>query len=341
MKNLLILLDYKGHFESKWNADPYRSGFDLKVLEYFFNKLGYNCLIQKFSEINVNDPKWLDYHIIYTSQEDKNLVYKSFIEDIILALETNNCKVFPSFKYLRANNNKVFMEYLKSKNLNGDVLHTRSFCALEEIKKEELIFPLVMKTSEGAMSRGVFLIKNYFDLKLKLKKICNSKIKFKIKEEIRSLKHKGYKKEDSLIKKIILQPFIPNLDGDFKVLVFGKRYYVVQRKNRKNDFRASGSGEKNYSFGSVAQIPNGLFDYCESIYNRFDCPNLSLDIGYDGEKFFLIEFQSVYFGTGGHNKSNGYYARENDHWSFYQEIIPLEQVYAESLDQFICKQSLH
>jgi glutathione synthase/RimK-type ligase-like ATP-grasp enzyme len=338
MKNILLLTDYKGHFESKWNSVPYRSGFNLELLEINFNKLGYNCIFQKFSEINVNDEKWNNFHIIYTSQEDKKFTYKSYIEDIILALEMNNYNVIPSFKYLRANNNKVFMEFLRSKHLKNDILQGRSFCALEEIKREELNFPLVMKKAEGAMSRGVFLIQNFSDLKDKIKFLSETSMKSKIKEELRVIRHKGYRRESASISKIILQSFVPHLSGDFKVLIFGQRYYVVHRNNRKNDFRASGSGQKNYLFGSNAVIPKGLFDYCESIYNSFDCPNISLDVAFDEKKFYLIEFQGVYFGTGGHNKSNGYYIKQKNQWIFTKEVIPLEQVYAESMDQFFRRQ---
>jgi len=42
--------------------------------------------------------------------------------------------------------------------------------------------------------------------------------------------------------KFIVQEFIPDLSNDWKVLVFWDKYYVLRRKNRPNDFRASGSG---------------------------------------------------------------------------------------------------
>lgn len=46
--------------------------------------------------------------------------------------------------------------------------------------------------------------------------------------------HKGY---------IYFQDFIPNNNYDTRVKVIGNRCAALRRYNRKNDFRASGSGD--------------------------------------------------------------------------------------------------
>ena len=41
-------------------------------------------------------------------------------------------------------------------------------------------------------------------------------------------------------RKFIVQNYIDGLSGDYKVLKYGSKFYSLYRKNRDNDFRASG-----------------------------------------------------------------------------------------------------
>jgi len=52
----------------------------------------------------------------------------------------------------------------------------------------------------------------------------------------------GYVKRSLHRRKFVVQNFIGGLTHDYKVLAYGKKYYVVRRDNRPGDFRASGSG---------------------------------------------------------------------------------------------------
>ena len=53
----------------------------------------------------------------------------------------------------------------------------------------------------------------------------------------RSFKHKAYIRDSKYRKKFIVQNFIEDLSNDWKILVFGKKYYILCRETRKNDFR--------------------------------------------------------------------------------------------------------
>ena len=64
-------------------------------------------------------------------------------------------------------------------------------------------------------------------------------------------------------KKIIIQDYISGLDGDYKVLIYDKKYYVLRRYNCKNDFRASGSG----IFVFEENIPRAVLDFAEKVFN--------------------------------------------------------------------------
>ena len=105
-------MDYKNQFGSKYTATPYRSGMDKDKLNNYFSNYGYDVEFMQLSAVNFpND--WKDKYVLYTSQEDKDYLYKSYIEDIVYGLELAGARVIPSYKFLKANNNKVFMEILR------------------------------------------------------------------------------------------------------------------------------------------------------------------------------------------------------------------------------------
>jgi len=337
MNTIYALSDYKGNFESKGNAIPYNSGMDKRLLEKYFSEFDFQVIFIQFSEvINYSGDFWADKPIIYTSSEDTDLHYKSFIEDVIYYLELCNARVIPSYKYLKANNNKVFMELLYHQ-LNGfhnNNLKTRVFGSLEEARKANNLFyyPLVFKKSAGAMSRGVGIAKNLEDLIWKLKKIARTADYFReIWEFGRSLKYKGYKKESKYRNKFIVQDYINGLNGDYKVLIFGDKYYVLQRGIKKGDFRASGSGIREF----IKDIPSGLLEFALDSYAKLHVPNASLDIAFNGTTFFLFEFQCLYFGSYTLNYSDFYWYKTAEGLFVLREGKSiLEEEYARSIVKF-------
>lgn len=66
-------------------------------------------------------------------------------------------------------------------------------------------------------------------------------------------------------------------------------------------------------------------------------PDLSLDIAYINNKFYLLEFQAIYFGTVGHWKSNCYFKKSEKEWIKVDEKLNLEKVYVDSIVSFIRK----
>lgn len=337
MNIIYALSDSNGNFESKGNAIPYNSGMDKHLLEKYFSEFDFQVIFIQFSEvINYSGDFWADKRIIYTSSEDTDLHYKSFIEDIIYYLELCNARVIPSYKYLKANNNKVFMELLNHQ-LNGchdSNLKTRVFGTFEEARevKNSFNYPLVFKKSAGAMSRGVGIAKNKEDLIRKLKNISRTPDYFReIWEFGRSLKYKGYKKEGKYRNKFIVQDLIDGLNGDYKVLIFGDRFYVLQRGIKKGDFRASGSGIREF----VKDIPKGLLEFALDFYTKLYVPNASLDIAFNGTKFFLFEFQCLYFGSYTLTYSEFYWIRRNNHFELIEAKSELEYEYVRSIADYI------
>ncbi len=342
MKKIIALTDYKGFFGSKYNSTPYRSGMDKTLLSKFFEQKHYQLQFVKLSEagdLSVLD----DAAVIYTSSEDVGLHYKNYIEDIIFALSLRGANVIPTFPYLKANNNKVLMELLRAGIPEQKIVGLSSWCygSLEELQLniKNFTFPVVLKKSSGSMGKGVFLAKTADELIKVAKKISfTPHIKEDIRDFFRSIKHKGYSKESRYRNKFIVQKFIPNLQNDWKVYVFGEKYFVFYRPIFKHRiFKASGGGYKNYFYGNNAKIPNGLLDYAKSLFSLFSVPNASFDIAFDKKDFYLIEYQFVYFGTAGILYSDEYFIQENGEWVAIPNTLSQEECYVDSIVSFLEK----
>lgn len=338
MKNLIMLTDYKGHFGSKYNAIPYRSGMNKDLLVRYFEKMKYSIKFINFSDITFMENFTKDTFVVYTSSEDIGYFYKDYIEDVVLGLKEKGLTVIPDFKFLRANNNKVFMEILKviifSDTINN--LSSKHFGVLEDVDLKNLSYPVVIKESVGAMSRGVALAESEKEFLKKAKKIGRTaKFNQDLRDFLRAFKQKEYKKDSLYRNKFIVQQFIPELQSDFKILIFGKRYYIFERPVRKNDFRASGSGNLNYVYGSNVECSDRIFDFAKSVFEQADVPHLSIDVAFDGQNYYLLEFQAIYFGTVGQTKADGYYVQKNGKWIFDKNILDIEKVYTDSIDDFL------
>jgi len=335
--NIIILTDYKGFFGSKQKSRIYRGGMDLEKIFNYFNDYGYTVKIMNFCNINYEEIVKEKPIILYTSSEDKEGFYKSFIEDIIYHLEQSNLLVIPKYVYLHTHNNKVAMELLRQRCKYNPIhtIHSKVFGSLDELKQNmhHFNYPVVIKSALGAMSKGVAKATNPKELLSKAKKISRSfDILHDIKELLRKIKYGNkYKRESLYRKKFIVQNFIEGLENDWKVLVYDKKCYVLFRRNRKNDFRASGSGR----FIFTKNIPSGILDFALKIKDYFNVPNISLDIGYDGDKFHLLEMQFLYFGTLTIEFSPFYFELYNGKWLIKEEKSDLEKVYVDSIVKFL------
>ena len=145
----------------------------------------------------VNFPEILEERpiLLFTSSEDKNNFYKSFIEDVIYHLEASGIIVIPSFAYLKAHNNKVAMELLRARSGFEPIqtIQSEVFGTIEELKAkaDNLRYPLVIKPASGAMSKGVAKADNREELIIQARMISSSPdIWHDTKEKLRILKYK-------------------------------------------------------------------------------------------------------------------------------------------------------
>jgi sporulation protein YlmC with PRC-barrel domain len=341
MNKIIALTDYKNNFGSKWKSNPYRSGYDKDLLRSYFNKEGFDIEFISFSDVNFDESIWKNQLVIYTSSEEVGYNYKSFIEDIVLELERIGAILIPGFDFLRANNNKVYMEILRNRILGKELSGNKSkyYGTLDElfvdIKGGDIVYPLVIKTAAGAMSRGVFLAHNEKEL-IKYAKIISRtpNAKSEIKEIIRERKHKGYQRESKYQSKFITQAFVPNLNNDWKVLIYGDHYYILKRGIKGDDFRASGS-HYNYKAGSKSEFPIHKLDEVKQMYEALNTPHLSLDYAFDGTRGYVHEIQGVYFGTSTLEFCDDYYYFNGNEWVVEGQTLDQEGEYVYSIIHFL------
>ncbi|MCE5348294.1 MAG: hypothetical protein LLG13_18665 [Bacteroidales bacterium] len=336
-KELILLTDYKGFFGFKQLNPIYRGGMDLSKLINSFRKRGYNAKAMNITDITGMHLPDRNSIVLYTSSEDKEGLYKSLIEDVIYHLEINGVSVVPSFAYLRAHNNKVAMELLRKRVDFKEIqtINSKIFGTIEELKKSlnQFTFPVVIKASSGAMSKGVARAENPDELIREAKKISSSKSFWHtLKEYLRSFKYNNrYVKESFYRRKFLVQNLIPDLCNDWKVLVYGSYCYVLYRGNRNNDFRASGSGK----FEFRKEIPEGMLDFAVRIEKLFKVPNISLDIGFDGKEFHVFEFQFINFGTTTIEKAPFFFKNESKKWIIVDQKSDLEETYVNSIVSYL------
>jgi glutathione synthase/RimK-type ligase-like ATP-grasp enzyme len=333
-KTILLLTDYRNTFYS--TTRPKETGMDINILKDKFNEKGYHLIVKGFCEIDFANPLNEAKYVLYQSSEDRDLFYKSFIEDIILGLQLKGATLIPDFYKFRAHHNKVFMEILRQLNSSDQVksCNAKAYGTYEEFLTNNINSEngLVIKAASGTGSRGVRLAKNK-DAALKIAKSISRSFNLQdfSKNLIKTIIRPYHKKQSNNRKKFIAQEFIPGLTNDYKILVFNDKYYVLYRRNRKNDFRASGGG----LFEWKENIPSALLDFAKHVYQSFDVPFISMDIAFTQERCYLIEFQFLMFGPYTLEKSAFYFKWENDKWNIIREKSDLENEFSSSVVMYI------
>ncbi len=334
---IYLVTDYKGNFGSKYKDNPYRSGFNKILLSKLFKNFGYDVIYFSPSSVNVDFSKLKGSFLLYSSLEDEGLYYKSYIEDFIYAAELSGAIVIPNYVFLKAHENKVFFEQIKSLVYSRfDKLNSWWFGAYEELRDASEIFeyPVVLKKHRGAMSRGVYLAGNRSEALCIARKIMSTPSIFqRLKDVGRGYKHNGYQRDSWHRNKIIVQQFIPNLLNDWKILIYGNKYYVLTRQTKAGDFRASGQGLLSYS----KNLPAGLLDFAKNVIELFNVPQISIDVAYDGTNFYLLESQFVFFGSYTIEFAEFFYSYNNSKWEIIEKTSTLEEEYVLSMVDYIKK----
>jgi glutathione synthase/RimK-type ligase-like ATP-grasp enzyme len=349
MKRLIILTDEESEFLiSKANFRFFTSMDINKIKEYFISK-DYKVEIYRFSELDLcSDYKGVC--ILYQTSEAPGAFYKRYIEDLVYFLEKQGAVMLPAHKLLLAHHNKIFMEFWRSGFADESLKTVKSRCygSWLDARNFDGGFPVVIKQASSSGGAGVFLAANRkeFNLKVKkagkiiiaeslkdlfvgyIKKITKRIILFFIPEKSKYIKYDVAPLSTSLI----IQTFIPGLSGDYKVLFFGGKYYMMFRKNRENDFRASGSGS---FFPVPEQDHEGLLNFAQRLTKEIDYPIIGMDIGFDGNNYHLLEFQVIHIGTSALHRSKYWHEFHDGKWIKYEGLSNLEEEFSRAIHNYV------
>jgi glutathione synthase/RimK-type ligase-like ATP-grasp enzyme len=349
MKKLVILIDEESKFLISIADFKNYTSMDIDKIKTYFLAQDYTVNVCKFSELDLSE----NYHgvyILYQTSETPGSFYKRYIEDLIYFLEKQGAIVMPKYELLKAHHDKIFMELMRSRFVDKSLKTIKSMCygSWVDAQNYDSNFPVVIKQASNAGGAGVFLAKNRKEYTLLIKKAGNVLIapslmdlyigyfKKAVKKLIKyffPLKSKYVKYNTAPIStSIVVQTFIEGLNGDYKVLIFGRKYYTLYRKNRDNDFRASGSGRL---YVVPEQEHEGLLNFAQKITAEIDFPIIGLDIGFNGKGYHLFEHQIVHLGTYALQRSKFWHEFHDGKWVRYEGLSDLEEEFSRAINDYI------
>ncbi|WP_045618467.1 hypothetical protein [Vibrio vulnificus] len=328
MKEIYIVTTNKNYFAQRkypWQSmDIDEITKELERNSYKVRKVSINDLCNKLHDIK-------NKIIIYTSSQVDEL--KLYINDLAYFLKEENILI-PSYESLLAHDNKGFQVMLNKKYDLG-IINSRYYADISDVLQNENKFPFVLKTVNGASSQGVSLVKTESDVMkfMTWPRLYQSKL-FAIKSLIKRLiiKSKYDQEWESYRsygnKRYVVQDFIDGLNSDYKVLVFGGKYYVLNRGIPKGDFKASGSGIHCREFGEDIFT---VLDQARKIVENYPSHIYSLDICVSDNKALTIECQFTHVGPVTLIDSEFYYIFSSGKWIKIKENSNLEKEFSNSI----------
>ncbi|MGF1510295.1 MAG: RimK family alpha-L-glutamate ligase [Myxococcota bacterium] len=296
-RRVVLLTDYKGEYFPRRKRSSITT--DLNRLTRRFAEAGLELDIRRFAELRLRDESFAEVPVLYQSSQDPGLHYKSYLEDLLLALELQGARLIPAFHLFRAHHNKVLMELLRDLSPLEEMktLNARTFGTFEDFDAvaDDLRYPAVLKIADGDSSRGVALAQSPKEARRIARKLSFSFAAKDVFDNVtRRITDPAIRPASLYRRKFLVQDFVPGLQHDYKTLVFGDRLFTARRSARKDDFRASGSG-RTLKFPDPP--PAGMLDLAEKIAESAPSPFASIDILDDGERLHVSEVQFVRFGV--------------------------------------------
>lgn len=251
-----------------------------------------------------------------------------FAKELLFSLETSGKVVFPDIKTTWHFNDKLGQKYLLEA-MDLPLVPTYVFFSKKEALEwiADTVFPLVFKLRNGAGSRNVRLIKNKTEAKRLIHQAFGRGIrpynsigairdslrryrmgKVDYKEVIKSFLHIVYpiQLERSMGHEkgyVYFQKFIPDCKYDIRIQLVGERIWAMLRPIRKNDFRASGSGE---IVTGPEKIPIEALKLSLQVVRSLGLQCAAIDILPARDGFYITEI-SYAFGIGPEDMEVGYW----------------------------------
>lgn len=308
--------DNKYNFSNRWIKYCKKNNISYKIVNAYDNDI--------IDQIN-------DCTIFMWNHSQANHIDLKMAKPLLYSIEHSGIKVFPDFKTNWHFDDKIgqkyFLESINAPIVNSYVFFNK-FKALEWISQTD--FPKVFKLRGGAGSMNVFLAKNQKEAIYLTKKAFGNGFSsynwsHRFNEVLRKLKQGKGKMKDlisillDLFKKypneyskfianekgyVYFQDFIPDNTFDIRVIVVGDKAFALKRINRKNDFRASGSGTINYN---KDEIDIRCIEIAFETNRKIKAQSVAYDFVFDTFKKPLIVEISYAYSIMSYDKCEGYW----------------------------------
>lgn len=287
--NKVVLLHHNFYFGQSL---PTYKGMDMDAISKELVILGFDVEMLSYQELALAEVK---NDCIYLSGSHQNTDVKSYIDDILSVAFARKDNLVPSLELIKCHENKG-VQGLLSKKLGLNYINQEYFVEVTPTSSRTVI-----KRISGAGSAGVSLVDSEPEVVRFLNRTILGEMRFKrllyILRAFFRLKFSKWKFKNEYWEyyrpraRHIKQRFVEGLKGDYKVLVFDRKVFVLRRLNREGDFRASGSG--NFEFVEPNQE---LLEFSLSFREQLNSPYVSLDLIDTSDGWSCIEFQCVHFG---------------------------------------------
>ena len=277
-----------------------------------------------FTLINPNSSTILDdirkcTHLLFRhSQGDTDML----IYDAIFHIAHNILQIecYPNFETYWPYENKI-KEYLLLKSQGFPIIDSEIFWTHDQasdfIGKTD--FPIVAKLPKGAGSSNVVIIKSRKEGQVIINQVFKKGVKphsIRSRSNLASLSKVGiyqfgrtrlrsilislqvikdqteYPEWQLQKDSILLQKYLPDNTYDTRVTIIGNRAFAFRRFVRKNDFRASGSGNFNLD---PDKIDTRCLEIAFAISRRLNFVTMAYDFIYDENKYPFINEISYCF----------------------------------------------
>lgn len=253
-----------------------------------------------------------------------------FAKQLIFSLETMGVKCFPDFHTTWHFDDKVGQKYLLEA-VGAPLVPSYVFYTKKEAMNwiEKTSFPKVFKLRGGAGAANVKLAHNKREARQLVRKAFGRGFtQFDRAGYLKERYRKWREGKDSIVGVLkgigrlfiatdfakmhhrekgyaYFQDFIPNNDCDFRVKVVSGNCWAFRRKVRKNDFRASGSGDLIFD---NSKIPIEIIKCAQKFASDLNLQSVAFDFVEDKDiqKFLIVEI-SYCFGFDDYETKNGYW----------------------------------
>lgn len=306
----------KGSFSDRWIDYCKRNGISYKLVDAYSNDI-----ITELSDCDIF--MWHHHHADYRDM--------LFAKQLIYSIESKGITVFPNFKTTWHFDDKVGEKYLLEA-VEAPIVPSYIFYTKKEAHQwaESTEYPKVFKLRGGAGASNVKLIHSkgkahrvinrafgrgfkqfsgwsYF--KDRLNKWRNNKDTFigVIKGFGRIFIPTTFSKMYSTEKGYAyFQEFIPQNYFDIRVIVIGDKAFAIKRMCRKNDFRASGSGDIRYDRN---EIPIECVKTAFNVNDKLDSQCTAFDFVFNSSEALIVEI-SYGFAMKGYDACPGFWTSD-------------------------------